>query len=128
MKLRVITRKPVSLVHKVRLPYEPFEVSEEMGAALLTQYPTWLQVFAAGEWRGPNVEMFVENDVAIAPPVAGIEVLGLSTRTETALLNEAVNTVDQLRALDVDALRSLPGIGPKAVEEIARALEVGDGQ
>jgi DNA-directed RNA polymerase subunit alpha len=51
-----------------------------------------------------------------------LEELGLSTRVLHTLKEEEIDSVRALLALNLRDLKSIPGIGERALEEIRRAL------
>ena len=78
----------------------------------------------------PPRELPLEEPAARQEPeapasAAGIETMGLSTRTTNLLSGAGISTRDDLEAKlaeGEDALVAIPGLGPKALEEIKEAL------
>ncbi|MCA9390037.1 transcription termination factor NusA [candidate division WWE3 bacterium] len=65
----------------------------------------------------------VESEESAPVDENSIVSLGLSTRTENALLAAGKETLDSIQSLSEEELAEIDGIGPKSVEEIVEALQ-----
>jgi DNA-directed RNA polymerase alpha subunit len=127
MILELTSDEPRTIAHRRRLPGERFVVGAPQGRALLAQYPDCLA----------EVGMAL-LDEHLEIEQTNIADLGLGARTENALREADVHTVEQLRALiaegqvltpdraTVDLLTTIKGIGDASAAEIVQALEVQD--
>ncbi len=72
-----------------------------------------------------NIEDDFEKAVAVKDEVNSkkIEDLGLSARVEKALQNKGFSTLDDLVGKSKEELLAIDGVGPKAVEEILKAIK-----
>jgi len=72
-----------------------------------------------------NIEADFEKAVAVKDEVNSkkIEDLGLSARVEKALQSKGFSTLDDLVGKSKDELLAIDGVGPKAVEEILKAIK-----
>ena len=70
-----------------------------------------------------NIEEEVKAAEEVKKSSKSIEELELSTRTENALKDAKVKTVSDLEKLSEDEMSDIKGIGPKAVEEIQKAIK-----
>jgi len=118
MKLRVVSEDGVVVGHKLRLQGEVLEVDDVLGSDLKRRHPL---VFV----RVDDVEA---SSICTEPaswwqdPVSS---LGLSPRVLDALDANGLATVGQLHdayGRGDAAMLELPGIGPRALEEIRAAL------
>ena len=64
-----------------------------------------------------------EEDKANEPLKTELDLLGLDTRTRTALAYRNINTIEELCNMTREAVHILRGIGPQSIQSIERALD-----
>jgi DNA-directed RNA polymerase alpha subunit len=117
MRLQVISDQPALAGHKLYLPEEVFEVTDPVGEMLLERFPNRFAALDAEPEPAPEPEPQQPTPV---------EDLDLSSRVLDALDANGIETVDELRLLvnrGDAAMLDIPGIGPRALEELKAALE-----
>lgn len=97
----------------------PREGFEEAAAILVAQYQA-----LAGQTTVQTVASIPggADDEATSPLMTPIDDLGLSARTTNALVNNDIQTVNDLVTLSDSELRELKGFGSKALEEVQQKL------
>ena len=123
MRLRVTSGGGVVVGHQWRLYDEVFKVSDRLGQQFLEQHAGALAVVDDTAPAAPDVS----EAPAEAETDAPMTCLRISKRVLDALQAGGIATVGALReaiARGDEAMRATPGIGPRALDELKRALAV----
>ncbi|MGI6423424.1 MAG: 30S ribosomal protein S2 [Candidatus Dojkabacteria bacterium] len=106
---------------------EKMEEEERLRMKAMREGKTYVQT--SGVVRVVKKEKNMEEEYAAAEAVKAeisskkIEELGLSARVEKALVEGGISKVEDLLGKDKEELLSIKGIGPKAAEEILKAIK-----
>jgi len=135
-KVRVLKRRVMA--HHWRDPGAVVEIGDKLAAHLIADDPGAFELV-----EGCGLQVAGEQGNSEEPMAEDIGALGLAVRTEKALRDFDVHTVEQLRVLVANAelqaavhddilsaaddLKSIKGIGKASAEEIVTALEAYDG-